>query len=208
MSSIRRINASRANGALSRGPKTEAGKARIRLNGVKTGAFAKSIVLNNESPALLAKLRDEYCRHFQPTNPIERDLVEEMVVSKWLTRRAWRLESSSINYKMDEQKGEVEARHSHLKEPSRTAIAHKDMYDNSAALPQIQRNQVRNLRAFHRALRELQDLRRNSKSKSSQANLVPYSDSADRQESRSTRPTRRRRILQRLLRTRPAEGCS
>ena len=49
MSTDRRIRASRANGALSRGPKTEAGKQRCRLNAVKTGAFAKSIVLKNES---------------------------------------------------------------------------------------------------------------------------------------------------------------
>ncbi len=60
-STARRTNGSRANSARSRGPKTEAGKARTRLNAVKTGAFAKSIILNNEA-----------------TNPIERDLVEEM----------------------------------------------------------------------------------------------------------------------------------
>ena len=50
MSTDRRIRASRANGALSHGPKTQAGKQRCRLNAVKTGAFAKSIVLKNESP--------------------------------------------------------------------------------------------------------------------------------------------------------------
>jgi hypothetical protein len=117
MSTILSINASRANGAPSRDPRTEAGKAPIC------------------PPAMPTKLRDE---DLQPnTNSIERDLVEEMVVSKCLTRRAWRLESSSINYEMDEQKGDVEA--------------------NSAALPQIQSNQVRNLRG-------LQDQRRNAKS--------------------------------------------
>jgi hypothetical protein len=51
MSTTRRINASRANGALSRGPKTAAGKARTHLNALKTRAFAKPIVLNNESRA-------------------------------------------------------------------------------------------------------------------------------------------------------------
>jgi hypothetical protein len=126
MSTDRRIRASRANGALSHGPKTQAGKQRCRLNAVKTGAFAKSIVLKNESPSLLAKLRDEYYQHLQPANPIERDLVEEMVVSKWLCRRAWRLESSSVNYKMDEQKDEAKAKHSRSKStpapPSPTRI--------------------------------------------------------------------------------------
>jgi len=204
MSTDRRIRASRANGALSRGPKTEAGKQRCRLNAVKTGAFAKSIVLKNESPALLAKLRDEYYQHFQPVNPIERDLVEEMVVSKWLTRRAWRLESSSINYKMDQQKDAVEAQHSSLQEHSRTAIAHTDLYDNSVALPHIQRSQLRNSRVYHRALKQLNDLRRNpdlipntdTKSKNNQSDLVPYSDSIGPHQ----RPlTRGQRALLRLL---------
>jgi hypothetical protein len=189
MSTDRRIRASRANGALSRGRKTEAGKQRSSLNAVKTGAFAKSIVLKNESPALLAKLRDEYYQHLQPANPIERDLVEEMVVSKWLTRRAWRLESSSVNYKMDQQKDTIEAQHSTLPEHSRTAIAHTDLYDNSAALPHIQRSQLRNSRVFHRALRQLQDLRRNAQSKNDQTTLVPIPD--------TTGP--RQRALLRLL---------
>jgi hypothetical protein len=196
MSTDRRIRASRANGALSHGPKTQAGKQRCRLNAVKTGAFAKSIVLKNESPTLLAKLRDEYYQHLQPANPIERDLVEEMVVSKWLCRRAWRLESSSVNYKMDQQKDAVEAQHSSLQEHSRTAIAHTDLYDNSVALPHIQRAQVRNSRAFHRALKQLQDLRRNAQSKNEQTDLVPNPDTANPQNSL---PTRRQRVLRRLL---------
>jgi hypothetical protein len=135
MSTDCRLRASRANGALWRGPKTQAGKQPCRLNAVKTGAFAKSIVLKNESPAC---------------------------------RRAWRLESSSVNYKMDQQKHAVEAQHSSLQEHSRTAIAHTDPYENSAALPHIKRAQVRKSRAFHRALKQLHDLRRNAQSKNDQ----------------------------------------
>ena len=198
MSTDRRIRASRANGALSHGPKTQAGKQRCLLNAVKTGVFAKSIVLKNESPGLLAKLRDEYYQHLQPANPIERDLVEEMVVSRSpLCRRVWRLESSSVNYKMDQQKDAVDASHSSLQEHSRTAIAHTDMYDNSAALPHIQRSQVRNSRAFHRALKQLQDLRRNPKSEKYQSDLVPIPD--------TNRPSRRDQILDRLLQRCPQE---
>src|SRR5271166_2113873 len=89
---------------------------------LSTGAFAKSIILDNESPARLAKLRDEYYQTLQPTNHIERDLVEEMVISKWLSYRAWGLESSSVNYKMDEQKEEVEAKHTRLKEHSKGRV--------------------------------------------------------------------------------------
>jgi len=196
MSTDRRIRASRANGALYPGPKTQAGKQRWRLNAVKTGALAKSIVLKNESSVPLAKLRNEYYQHLQPADPIERDLVEEMVVSKSpLCRRARRLESSSVNLKMDQQKDTVEAQHSRLLEHSRSAIAHTDLYDNNVALPPIHRA-LKQLRDLHRNpqtknnqtdLVPNMDTNRNPQSKNNQADLVPYSDTASPQESLPTR---------------------
>ena len=172
MSSQRRINASRANGALSNGPKTEFSS----LNAIKHGAYAKSIVLPNESAARFNKLRAEYTRALQPTNEIELDLIEEMVICRWFTRRAWALESASVTYKMDEQKDQVEAKHRNLEEAFRTAIAHKDMYDNGHALPHIQRSQARNLRLFHKALAQLLEIRRLGKCEFEQTNLVPIPD--------------------------------
>src|SRR5271166_1537087 len=176
MSSEGRTGAPRANGALARGRKTKPGIDRSRLNAVKHGAFAKSLVLNNESPTALAKLRDEYFAYLQPTSPIERDLVEEMIVAKWLRDRFWRLENSTINYKMDQQKAAVEAKHHRIYEPSRTAIAHKDLYDNTSALSHIQRAQASNSRYYHRVLRQLQDLRGNPQNQNEQTTLIPNSD--------------------------------
>jgi len=173
MSSQRRINASRANRSLSTGPKTNSGKD---LNAFKHAAYAKSIVLPNESAARFNKLRAEYTRALHPTNEIERDLIEEMVICRWFTRRAWALESTSVIYNMDEQKDQVEAKHSHLTEPFRTAIAHKDMYDNGHALPHIQRSQARNLRLFHKALAQFLEIRRMAKCEFEQSNLVPIPD--------------------------------
>src|SRR5271166_2280174 len=176
MSSEGRTGAPRANGALARGRKTQAGIERSRLNAVKHGAFAKSLLLNNESPTALAKLRDEYFAYLQPTSPIERDLVEEMIVAKWLRDRFWRLENSTINYKMDEQKAAVEAKHHRIYGPSRTAIAHKDLYDNTSALSHIQRAQASNSRYYHRVLRQLQDLRGNPQNQNEQTTLIRDSD--------------------------------
>ena len=178
MSSDRRIRSSRANGALSRGPKTEAGKNRSRLNGVKHGIYAKSLVLGNESPHILAKLRDDYHQFLQPTNPVERDLIDEMIISKWLCRRAWTLETSSVNYKMEEQMDQVAARHVKLPEHFRTALAHRDLFDNSHALNHIQRAQARNSRMYHRALKQLIDLRGNPQIENEQPNPVPDPDAS------------------------------
>jgi len=211
MSSDRRIRSSRANGALSRGPKTEAGKNRSRLNGVKHGIFAKTTILNNESPLFFTKLRDEYYHYLQPANPIERDLVDEMVISKWFCRRAWRLENSTVNYKMDEQAAELAARHTRLMEHSRTSIAYQTLYDNGHALRHIQRAQARNSRMYHRALDKLEALRRDPPQENEQPNPVPNPDTTQpMQETHIVTPPptlsnqirlsrRRRRLIQRKL---------
>ena len=170
MSSQRRINASRANGALSNGPKTDSGKARSSLNGIKHGAYAKSIVLPTESAARFNKLRADYTRALQPTNEIERDLIGELIVYRWFTRRSWALESTSVTDKMDEQKDQVQPKHVPLPEPFRTAIAHWDLYDSGQALPYIQRSQARNLRLFLKALSHLYEVRRAQKSENEQTN--------------------------------------
>ena len=49
MSSERRIRASRANSAIARGRKTQAGMDRSRLHAVMHGAFAKSLLLHAPS---------------------------------------------------------------------------------------------------------------------------------------------------------------
>lgn len=49
MSSQRRIQASRTNGALSRGPKTPKGKARSAGHNLRYGILAQTLVLEGES---------------------------------------------------------------------------------------------------------------------------------------------------------------
>jgi hypothetical protein len=65
-SSPRRIQAARANGAKSHGPKTDEGKQIASLNAVKHGLTARIVVLQNESEdQYQADLRD-YLDHFRP----------------------------------------------------------------------------------------------------------------------------------------------
>ena len=50
MTSVKRLAANRANAKKSTGPRTEAGKARSRLNSWKHGLTAKEITSEGESP--------------------------------------------------------------------------------------------------------------------------------------------------------------
>ncbi|HEY9247518.1 MAG TPA: hypothetical protein VIO38_00215, partial [Rariglobus sp.] len=56
----RRIKASRANGAKSRGPKTPEGKLRSQTHAIRHGLLAKCVVLEGEDPDVFKLLMAEY----------------------------------------------------------------------------------------------------------------------------------------------------
>jgi hypothetical protein len=90
------IEASRRNGAKSRGPVTAEGKARSSRNATKHG-------LRSQTPATIAatdpfgwtETFDEAVRDFQPATPEEHDLVAEIAAARWRMARAVRLESAA-----------------------------------------------------------------------------------------------------------------
>jgi len=102
MSSQRRINASRANGALSRGPatvpgklaalansarstgpRTPEGKARSARNALRHGILAESIVLDSESSEAFCEILATLELELKPTSFIERRFVENMATAEW-----------------------------------------------------------------------------------------------------------------------------
>jgi hypothetical protein len=87
MPSLRRILASRANGARSLGPVTPEGKARSSCNALRHGLLAKCVVLSNESPAGFQELHDQFVNRFGPADGVEDGLLEEMVAASWRLRR-------------------------------------------------------------------------------------------------------------------------
>src|SRR5690242_8113048 len=89
-----RAETARANGARSRGPVTDAGKARSRLNALKHGLRAAGFALLPDENAaafraLLARVRATYV----PRDPVEAHLVEGIAVAQWRELRADRLEA-------------------------------------------------------------------------------------------------------------------
>ena len=91
-SSLRRIRASRANGALSGGPKTPEGKRRASFNSLRHGLLADCIVLQNESSAGFESLLAQHLERFGPVDGVEFGLIEEMAAAYWRMRRAWAIE--------------------------------------------------------------------------------------------------------------------
>jgi hypothetical protein len=112
MSSLRRILSSRANGALSKGPKTAGGKLRSSANALRHGLLAKCVVLDNESSEGFESSLADFIARFQPADGVEFGIIEEMLSAMWRQRRAWaietRLMNSAIAGQPDTAGGEIE----------------------------------------------------------------------------------------------------
>jgi hypothetical protein len=103
MSSTRRINSSRANGARSRGPRTPEGKARSSVNAIRHGLLSKTTVLENEDEDSFQKLVGHYIERFSPVGQVDFDMIEEMTHSYWLLRRAWAIQTRMMDDAMRHQ---------------------------------------------------------------------------------------------------------
>ena len=93
MSSLKRVIASRANGARSRGPITPAGKSPPSQNAIRHGLLAKCIVLENESRKGFDSLLAEFVARFAPADGVDLGLIEDMLSAFWRQRRAWAMET-------------------------------------------------------------------------------------------------------------------
>jgi hypothetical protein len=92
MISQKRILAARANGAISRGPKTPEGKARSR-NAVRSRRLTDCTVLGNESREAFQDLFNFHVDSFSPLDDVEMGMIEEMASAYWRIRRNWAIEN-------------------------------------------------------------------------------------------------------------------
>src|SRR5256885_15587050 len=87
MATLKQIEANRRNAVLSTGPKTPEGKAAVRLNALRHGLRARTVVLPGEKSEAFQQLCDDLEAEWQPQTPTEQLYVEQMAVSQWKLRR-------------------------------------------------------------------------------------------------------------------------
>ncbi|MGC2659580.1 MAG: hypothetical protein WA324_16605 [Bryobacteraceae bacterium] len=85
-----RLAANHANAQLSTGPKTEEGKAKSRLNAVKTGLTGRTVLLPIDDVEIYQKHVQEFVDQYQPVGPRESELVQA------LADHAWRLDRVAV----------------------------------------------------------------------------------------------------------------
>jgi hypothetical protein len=93
MSSIRRVRASRTNGARSRGPVTREGKERSARNALRHGILSQTVVLEEESSDAFRAALAAYVGRFHPVDDVDLAFIEEMATAFWRQRRCWGIEA-------------------------------------------------------------------------------------------------------------------
>ena len=159
MSSKRKIDSARANGAKSHGPVTDEGRKKSSMNALKCGLTARTVVLPNENDDEYTGLLESYVQKFQPADPVEMDLVVEMVNARWRQRRFFLMESTLYEEEMQNQKEEMEENYKSYNESVEHGCAFRKLKD-SGCVAMLGRVESRLERTYSRALRNLFQLRR------------------------------------------------
>lgn len=181
MRTQKQIEASRRNGAKSRGPKTPHtksisasnalhstgpltphGKSISSRNSLRHGLLAASVVLPTEAregfDALLADLHEE----LRPETPIEHRLVEVLAVTDWRRMRLWCMETGQLAHALFAQERTPDPLLE--TESSRfpflpTSLAYGDLTKQSRALEIIHRYEAQTNREYRRTLAQYHALR-------------------------------------------------
>ena len=150
----------RRNGAQSQGPVTAQGKATSARNAITHGlASRRPVLLQDEDPAAFEELRRGYYTQFLPHNPVEFDLVDEMIQSRWLLRRCHALETALLELERACTIEDSRERFSGLDPAAALALAFRSLADNSRSFQLLQRYRSGHARDFRRALDTLCKLR-------------------------------------------------
>jgi hypothetical protein len=103
--SLNQLAANRRNARKSTGPKSANGKAVSKMNALKHGLLAQTVVVRGfklkESTNEFKKLCQEYYAELAPEGPLEEMLVDQIVQAAWRLRRARMAESGEIALSVD-----------------------------------------------------------------------------------------------------------
>ncbi len=83
MASEKKIEANRRNAQKSTGPKSEEGKSRSRLNGLKHGMRANLLILPGEDAEAFQARANAWTDDLKPRNDVEQYLVDRAVQASW-----------------------------------------------------------------------------------------------------------------------------
>ena len=151
MSKLTKAESARINGAKSKGPKTEEGKARSRFNALRHGLAAKTVCLTEKERPIFEAMVAAYNERFRPADTVEEDLIEQMCVAKWRQRRCWSMETAALSLQADRDRPVLDREYIELDDMTRNTIAFMNLTEKSDFLQVLGRYEANARRAYHRA---------------------------------------------------------
>jgi hypothetical protein len=163
MASQSRSDASRANGAKSKGPVTPEGKARSSRNALKDGLTAASQrivlegfdVLPGESQEDFEALLDSHVTHFQPVGALEQELVRTLAITRWRLRRIPTLEFNVLDNETFLREDEIDDEFSTIDDLGRLGFVFRTLADRSQVLSLLIRCEASLTRVHDRVFKHL-----------------------------------------------------
>ena len=161
MSTDRQIEANRLNAQHSTGPTTPEGRAAVRLNGLKYGLYAETLILPGEDPAEFDALLDRLDSEHQPATPTEELFVSQIAMASWRRARVQRMEAAFYKNKHKENTQDDNRWYRPLDDNGRLAfIAQRDAdYGSKSVLAGFKRYEARLDRSILSATQELRRCR-------------------------------------------------
>ena len=151
--------ASKTNGAKSKGPATPEGKAKSSKNRMRHNLTTGHIVLlSNEDPKVFIQHSFGYLDRFAPADHVERDLVDQMIAASWRLARISAIECSLTEIEMDLQTETHAKVFEYLDAHARQTVSLFANPDKEATCRMLQRYQAAASRAYARAFRMLKEL--------------------------------------------------
>jgi hypothetical protein len=151
--------ASRNNGAKSKGPVTPEGRSKSARNRIRHNlAGAHTILLSTENPDEYLAHVNDYIVRFQPIDGVERDVVHRMIAAAWREKRISAMECSLFEVEMFRKTEEVDKEWSMIDGCARQTLALLGTDDMRAAATLLLRYGATARRAFAAAFRTLQEL--------------------------------------------------
>jgi len=178
MISQRQLAANKKNAQKSTGPKTPEGRAAVRLNGVKHGLTASTLILPGESESDFDALLDSFESEHHPATPTEEALVRQMAMAQWRLRRLYYVEAAFFKLRLGDTAEDVEYKYESLDDAGRLAYVIERDSGHSSTQESLSRIEARLERSFYKALRELQKMKNQSHSQNRTPPAEPANTSA------------------------------
>jgi hypothetical protein len=193
MSKLTKAESARINGARSKGPKTEEGKARSRFNALRHGLAANTVCLTKQERPIFEAMVAAYNERFRPADTVEEDLIEQMCVAKWRQRRCWSMETAALNVQCRRDRRIVDSEFVELDDMTRNTLAFMSLTEKDDFLQVLGRYEANARRAYHRALKDLRDLQAERKAKLPNEPTEPEQDDETDPETEPRDPARDRK---------------